>query len=154
MKQRRLQSWILAMIEDIKLTITACNRPVLAVFVDFQTTFDRMWYPALLMTLAKLNMPLELRRWICDWLQERSMFISHGEARSRTFRVGVGAPQGSVLAALLFKLHIRFLPSYLAQATTHLFTDDPTMIFPGTIERGLFNIPLWSQSNESDDKLW
>ena len=81
------------------------------------------------------KMPLELRRWICDWLQERSMFISHGEARSRTFRVCVGAPQGSVLAALLFRLHIHFLPSYLAQATTHLYADDLTMIFPGTIER-------------------
>ena len=52
------------------------------------------------------------------------MFISHGDASSEKFRVFVGAPQGSVLATLLFRLHIHFLVSYFPQITRHLFADD------------------------------
>ncbi|CAF4589508.1 unnamed protein product [Didymodactylos carnosus] len=96
-----------------------------------------MWYPALMKTLEELNMPLQLRRWIFGWLQNRSMTISHGGAESRIFRIFVGAPQGSVLAALLFRLHIHFLPYYFAQITSHLFADDLTMVIKGALEMKL-----------------
>jgi hypothetical protein len=41
-------------------------------------------------------MPIELRKWIFNWLKNRKMFISHGDGKSRIFKVAVGAPQGSV----------------------------------------------------------
>jgi hypothetical protein len=65
------------------------------------------------------------------------MFVSPGDGKSRIFKVAVGAPQGSVLAALLFRLHICFLPSYFPQITCHLFADDLTMLAKGIIEKRL-----------------
>ena len=51
--------------------------------------------------------------------------------------VFVGAPQGSVLAALLFRLHIHFLVPYFPQITCHLFADDLAIVIYGAIEKRL-----------------
>ena len=134
---RRLQTRIVALIEDLRIIVAAPNRPALYIFIDFLTAFDRMWYPALIKTLQRIDMPLELRKLIFNWLQNRYMFISHGDASSEKFRVYVGAPQGSVLAALLFRLHIHFLLSYFPQITCHLYADDLSMVIYGAIEKRL-----------------
>jgi hypothetical protein len=67
----RLQTRILGIVKDLRLTIAACNRPALVVFIDFSTAFDCLWWPALFLTLEKLEMPIELRKWIFNWLQNR-----------------------------------------------------------------------------------
>jgi Reverse transcriptase (RNA-dependent DNA polymerase) len=82
-------------------------------------------------------MPLDLRRWIFNWLQGRKMSVSHGNAKSRSFSISIGAPQGSVLAALLFRLHIHYLPSHFLQTVCHLFADDLTIIIKGGLEMRL-----------------
>ncbi|CAF1283397.1 unnamed protein product [Adineta steineri] len=134
---RRLQSRIVSLVEDLRLTVATANRPALVIFVDFKTAFDRVWYPALLNTLEKLEMPQDLMKWIFNWLNNRSITISHGDAESRSIQTYVGAPQGSTLAALLFKLHIFFLPSYFPQITTHLYADDLTMVVADALEKRL-----------------
>ncbi|CAF3902858.1 unnamed protein product, partial [Rotaria sp. Silwood1] len=65
------------------------------------------------------------------------MFISYGDVSSENFKVSVGAPEGSVLAALLFRLHIHFLISYFPQITCHLFADDLLMVINGALEKRL-----------------
>jgi hypothetical protein len=115
------------------LIIAACNRSALAIFIDFSTAFDRLWWPALFHTLEKLEMPIELRKWIFNWLQNRWMRISHREAKSRLFPISIGAPQTSVLTPLLFRLHIHFLPLYFPQIVSHLFAGDLTLITKGAL---------------------
>jgi hypothetical protein len=133
--QRRLQTRIISLIEDIRLTIAACNRPALVIFVDFLSAFDKMWYPALISSLIKLDMPLPLLKWITSWLKGRTLSIFHGDAFSRHIKMFVGAPQGSILAATLFRLHIHFLPSLFRQITTHLFADDLALLMLGSLEK-------------------
>ena len=134
---RRLQTRIITIGEDIRLTIAAPNRPALGLFVDFATAFDRMWHPALISTLYELEMPLNLIRFIYEWLQNRSMRIQYGEAVSRRINIYVGAPQGSVLAATLFRLHLHFLPKMFLRFNTHLFADDLAILIKGSIEKRL-----------------
>ena len=136
-RNRRLQTRIVSLFEDIRLTTAACNRPVLALFVDFKSAFDCVWYPILMKNLEEMNMPLQLRRWIFEWLQNRSMTITHGNEESRLIDISMGAPQGSILAALLFRLTIHYLPSYIAKVDTHLFADDLTIIVKGALEKRL-----------------
>jgi hypothetical protein len=59
---RRLQTRIVALIEDLRMAVAAPNRPALILFIDFLTAFDRMWYPGLMSTLEKFDMPIELRK--------------------------------------------------------------------------------------------
>ncbi|CAM4867060.1 unnamed protein product [Rotaria socialis] len=133
--ERRLQTRIISLIEDIRLTITACNRPALCIFVDFLSAFDNMWFPALISTLYKLEMPLSYIKWIASWLQNRTLAIHYGDTISRTINMKVGAPQGSILAATLFRLHVHFLPSAFFQLTTHLFADDLAILITGSLEK-------------------
>ncbi|CAF4300227.1 unnamed protein product [Rotaria sp. Silwood2] len=133
--QRRLQTRILTLCEDLRLTVAACNRPALVIFIDFLSAFDKLWYPALISNLLELEMPLPLVRWIYQWLQGRTMAIHHGESISRTIQIFSGAPQGSVLSATLFRLHIHFLPKTLARFCSHLFADDLALIIKGSIEK-------------------
>jgi hypothetical protein len=132
--ERRLQTRILSLVEDLRLTIAANNRPALVVFVDFMSAFDRMWHPGLISTLIKLNLPRYLLCWIFSWLRERTMSIHVGEAISRRINISVGAPQGSVLAATLFRLHVHFLPSCFMNLVCHLFADDLAIVMTGALE--------------------
>ena len=132
---RRLQTRTLSLIENLRLTVAACNRPALTIFVNFLSTFDKMWHPAVMKTLSELGMPLALLKWIHSWLRNRFFYISYGEETSRTIKMEVGAPQGSVLAATLFRLHVHFLPAVFANLAVHMFADDLAIVFAGSLEK-------------------
>lgn len=133
--ERRLQTRILSLVEDLRLTVAACNRPALVLFVDFLSAFDRLWYPALISNLKNLGMPLPLIKWIYNWLQGRTISIHFGDAQSRCFPMLVGAPQGSVLAATLFRLHVHLLPSYFFSLSSHMFADDLAIHISGDLDK-------------------
>lgn len=140
---RRLQTRILALVEDLRQSIAACNRPALVIFVDFLSAFDRLWYPALISNLKMLGMPLPLIKWTYNWLQERTITIHFGDAKSRTIPMFVGAPQGSVLAASLFRLHVHHLPSFFFSLVSHMFADDLAIHITGDLEKRFsLNIPV------------
>jgi hypothetical protein len=139
---RRLQTRILSLCEDLRLTTVACNRPALVIFIDFLSAFDRLYYPAFISNLIELEMPLPLVRWLYEWLQDRSITIHHGNSMSKRIKSFSGAPQGSVLSATLFRLHIHFLPKTLARFSSHLFADDVALIIKGSIEKNYPKI-LW-----------
>ncbi|CAF4237223.1 unnamed protein product, partial [Rotaria magnacalcarata] len=135
MKGRRLQTRVLALTENLRLTVAACNRPALTIFVDFQSAFDNMWHPALIKNLYDMDMPLPLLKWVHTWLQNRQLFISYGDANSRNIKMEVGAPQGSVLAATLFRIYVHLLPKLLSRFNTHMFADDLAITITGSLEK-------------------
>ncbi|CAM2699256.1 unnamed protein product [Rotaria socialis] len=100
---RHLQSRILSICEDLRLTVAANNRPALLIFVDFLSAFDNMWFPALIANLVELDMPLPLIKWIYQWLQERTMSIHHGYSQSKIVKLHVGAPQVNIPANAKWK---------------------------------------------------
>ena len=132
---RRLQTRIISLIEEVRLTVAANNRPGLAIFVDFLSAFDNMWIPSLINNLYELNMPLGLLKWVFNWLKDRSFSIYYGNERSRIVQMKKGAPQGSVMAATLFRIHIHFLQSYFNNIAIHLFADDLAIILTGSLEK-------------------
>ena len=46
-----------------------------------------------------------------------------------------GAPQGSVIAATLFRLHMHFVISYFDNIVIHLYADDLALILNGSLEK-------------------
>ncbi|CAF1548675.1 unnamed protein product [Rotaria magnacalcarata] len=96
-----------------------------------------MWHPVLISNLKELDMPLNLVHFIHEWLTGSSMNIQYGDALSRKIGIYVGAPQGSVLSATLFKLHLHFLSKIFARFSSHLFADDLAILIKGSIEKRL-----------------
>ena len=136
---RRLQTRILTICEDLRLTIVANNQPALAIFVDFLSAFDRLWYPALIANLIELEILLPLIKFIYEWLQKRTMSVYYGElvSKSSNIYMYVGALQGSILSATLFRLHLHFLPKYFSRFCSYLFADDLAILLKGTLEKKL-----------------
>lgn len=69
------------------------------------------------------------------WRKECHLLAIHvGEAISRSIEIDIGAPQGSVLSATLFKLYVHFLPIFFRNLTCHLFADDLAIVLTGLLE--------------------
>ena len=132
---RRLQTRVVSLIEELRLTIAAKNRFALTIFVDFLSAFDRMWIPALITNLYELRMPLPMLRWIFNWLHDRSFCIYYGNERSKSIPMKVGTSQGSVRGATLFRIHILLLPKYLFGTMFHPFADDLVLLLAGSLEK-------------------
>jgi hypothetical protein len=67
-------------------------------------------------------------------LKGKTMSIHMGEAVTRLINIFVGTPQGSVLAATLFRLHVHFLPSFFMNLTCRLFADDLAIVIPRALK--------------------
>ena len=52
---RRLQTRVVSLVEDLKMTVTANNRPALMIFIDFLSAFDRVWHPVLIANLWEMD---------------------------------------------------------------------------------------------------
>ncbi|KAL0883669.1 hypothetical protein ABMA27_015794 [Loxostege sticticalis] len=96
----------------------------LAVSLDISKAFDRVWHASLLSKLPAYGIPSDFCNWILDFLSERSIRVVVDGCSSDLMAINAGVPQGSVLSATLFLLHINDLlsPGIVAYA------DDSTVI--------------------------
>ena len=93
--------------------------------IDFSTAFDSVWHPALLYKLISAGLPPCFARWSQCFLSDRHACVVFQNHKSRSFRVGRGVPQGSVLGHVLFFLFVNDLPASLPSSVScSLYTDD------------------------------
>ena len=102
----------------------AANLPTLAIYVDYQKAYDRVWHAALLFKLWRFDMPLELLKIIESWLKGRKAYVAFGEKTSKVFVINIGLPQGSSLSPYLFIVYHSDLINCLGAHSRHLFADN------------------------------
>jgi len=82
---------------------------VRTLFVDFSSAFNTIQPHILFPKLTELNVPNSLCLWILDFLTQRPQFVSlklkHGCFQSSELVTNTGAPQGTVLAPILFSIY-------------------------------------------------
>lgn len=115
----------------------AANLPTLAIYVDYQKVYDRVWHSALLVKLWRLGMPIELLKLINSWLKERKAYLVFGEKTSRIFDIDIGLPQGSSLSPYLFIVFHCDLINCLGAHSGHLFADDLSVLIKPPITKNL-----------------
>ncbi|XP_046976468.1 uncharacterized protein LOC124542576 [Vanessa cardui] len=81
----------------------------LAVSLDVSKAFDRVWHAGLLSKLPSYGIPVGLCNWISDFLSGRSFRVVLDGFSSDLMAINAGVPQGSILSATLFLLHINDL---------------------------------------------
>ena len=91
----------------------AANAPTLAIYVDYEKAYDRVWHIGLLVKLYRLGIPTTLLKMIYSWLHNRTAYISYGRVKSKVFNIQVGLPQGSSLSPFLFVVYHSDLVSCL-----------------------------------------
>ena len=79
------------------------------VFVDLQKAFDTVDHQILLAKLSHYGVHGVSNDWFKSYLSNRSQYVSINGYDSGLAAINCGVPQGSVLARLLFLLHINNL---------------------------------------------
>ncbi|CAF0993425.1 unnamed protein product, partial [Adineta ricciae] len=89
-----LPTRVLSIYQEIKNNLAA-NMPTLAIYVDYQKAYDKVWHDGLIVKLRDLGIPINLLTMIVSWLNCREAYINLGENKSEKFNIDVGLPQGA-----------------------------------------------------------
>ena len=113
----------------------AANIPTLAIYVDYQKAYDKVWHAALLVKLARMGMPLGLLKLVASWLSDRRAYVSFGQSKSGIFYLYIGLPQGSSLSPYLFIVFHSDLITCLGAHSSYVLADDlNVLISPRSVE--------------------
>lgn len=131
-----LPTRVLSIYQEVKNNMAA-NIPTLAIYVDYQKAYDRVWHAALICKLERMGMPLNLLKMIVNWLKDRKAYVEYGEITSQIFNINIGLPQGSSLSPYLFIVFHSDLTNYLGAHSCHLFADDLCVLIKPPIMKNL-----------------
>lgn len=115
----------------------AANVPILAVYVDYEKAYDKVWHKGLIVKISILGTPTGLLKFITSWLNDRQAYVSFGECKSKAFRTYIGPPQGSSLSPYLFVVYHSDLIAWLDAHCGHIFADDLSALITPPISREL-----------------
>ena len=102
------------------------NQHTVAVFVDLQQAYDRVWRKGLFMKMTEAGIHGKLYNWIKDFLSNRTISTKINNSISSKEVQEEGLPQGSCLSCTLFLLFVNDLPAIL-QTEKALYADDLAM---------------------------
>ena len=78
--------------------------------LDVRKAFDTMWHDGLRLKLTQLNFPINLNRWISNFLQDRKAKVNCNSKISETISMEAGAQEGSVFNPTLYNLFVYHIP--------------------------------------------
>ena len=126
-----------------------------AVFIDLRKAFDTVCHDVLLKKLTGFGVVEDELKWFKNYLTNRSQVVEFLGVTSSAEAITFGVPQGSILAPLLFILHLNDLPDALESCSVLMYADDTVLFCSGkqastiesTLNRELSRIENWFQVN-------
>lgn len=98
----------------------------LAIFLDIEKAFDRVWHDGLLYKIRKMGLPHYIQQIIKSFITNRRFKVIINAEQSGTYNISAGVPQGSPLSPTLFNIYISDIPS-LTYSQIALFADDTAL---------------------------
>jgi ribonuclease HI len=101
------------------------QKVVLAVFIDLQKAFDKVWKDGLLVKLKRSGISGNMYKWVRSYLHNRRARVLVDGRYSRKVLLRHGVPQGGVLSPTMFVLFINDLVPELPKGVhAALYADD------------------------------
>jgi len=88
-----------------------------AVMLDVEAAFDSVWHDGLRFRMSQLGLCSKITRLLSSYLRDRSISVRVGKSLSRSFVPSAGAPQGGVLAPILFIMFMSSMPAPSSPST-------------------------------------
>ena len=111
--------------EDI-VTAIGNRKAVFLILLDLSAAFDTINHAKLLDILSRMGINGTVLSWFSSYLVGRKQSIICADARSSSFELGTGVPQGSVLGPILFNIYTTSLGQVLSRlgVSYHFYADD------------------------------
>ncbi len=87
-------------------------------------------WTSVLPSIPQFCVPTSICQWIISFLTDRQQLVRLGKLPSRTLTISTGAPQGCVLAPLLFSLYTNDCTSKVPSVKLLKYADDTRVISP------------------------
>ncbi|GBP81489.1 RNA-directed DNA polymerase from mobile element jockey [Eumeta japonica] len=88
-----------------------CERYTVAVLLDMEKAFDRVWHDGLIYKLMDTSLPPALTKVVANFLQHRSFCVAVDDVPSAPRPIRAGVPQGSCLSPELYAVYIDDIPT-------------------------------------------
>ena len=132
------------------------NKPTIATFLDLSKAFDCLQYDKLFKKLESLGFQNTTINWFKDYLHDREQIVDLEGTLSKTEKVNLGVPQGSILGPILFLLYINDVNKSETNAIFTKFADDTTVIATGkdiaeatkNMNDYMVNVDKWFSQNK------
>ena len=82
------------------------KKSTVAVWVDMEKAFDRVWKKGLSYKLQKYGVIGKMHQWITEYLRDRKARVKIQDHTSRCHALKEEVPQGSILSPTLFSIYI------------------------------------------------
>ncbi|CAF3995214.1 unnamed protein product [Rotaria sp. Silwood1] len=109
------------------------NSPIAAVFVDFKTAFDQLWFDGCLGKRIRLGILHAYVKWIQIWLGGRKARIEVQGKRLSWIEINRGGPQGSSSTLSLFITYHSNMADYIPGTMSFFSADDLAAELAGPI---------------------
>ena len=131
MPQKSCEDALYKLMQHINMKLDE-KKIITVVSLDIEGAFDSAWWPAIRVQLAKRNCPLNIRRVIDSYLDQRKVTVRYNGA-TFTKATNKGCVQGSIGGPILWNVLLDSLLNIL-EAEGHYvqaFADDVVMVFDG-----------------------
>ena len=131
-----LPTRVLSIYQDVRNNMVA-NIPTLAIYIDYQKAYDKVWHNGLVVKLNRFGIPSGLLKLLTSWLKDRCAYVEFGENKLKIFYTHAGLPQGSSLSPYLFIAYHCDIVSCVGAHSSHIFADDLNVLISPSICRGI-----------------
>ncbi|KAJ0169872.1 hypothetical protein K1T71_014478 [Dendrolimus kikuchii] len=107
------------------------ERSTVAVFLDIEKAFDRVWYAGLIFKLINSKTPPAIVQLVASFLHGRDFYVSVELTTSQKRTISAGVPQGSCLSPALYGFYTDDIPTLVGSlhpwerdVTLALYADD------------------------------
>ena len=104
-QNRGVEDAIISLLHDTYMHLESPNSFVRVLYIDFSSAFNTIQPHLMARKLVDLQVDPKLILWLVDFLVNRTQQVRYQHAISDSKAISTGAPQGTVLAPVLFTLY-------------------------------------------------